>query len=206
VETSPPGVTVLLKGQTLGQTPLTMERFPAGTRKLTLQARDFPLLELSVTVEDRGDVKVHPALGSAFPVLDPAALLRAVWVPENPDRLSPSFDSTTGPAQPQNGIVRNLNRKILYENWLRQRYCFTGTVKSYDRANGQVEFADQPSELSRYRVRAKLSAGARNDPDLAAQLSKGATFALYGTLSAVEEPHWPAKVITFEFSAAEPLR
>ena len=38
-----------------------------------------------------------------------------------------------------------------------------------------------------------------------APLAKGATFTFYGRLSAVEEPKWPAKVITFEFSAVEPL-
>ena len=206
VESTPPGATVLLGGRALGQTPLTLARFPAGTKKLTLQAKDFPPLEVAVTVEDRGEVKISPALASGFPVLDPAALLRAVWVPSNPNSIAPPLEGITGAFQPQNGIVRNLNRKRLFETWLRQRYCFTAIVKSYDRATGQVEFAEQPSEFSKYRILAKLSAEARNDQDLSAQLIKGATFALYGRLRAVEEPRWPSKVITFEFSSAEPLR
>ena len=206
VETTPPGATVLLGGKTLGQTPLTFERFPTGTRKLTLQSADFPTLELSFTMEDRGDVKLSPQLGSAFPALDPEALLRANWVPDNPNAIAPPFEGITGPAQPQNGIVKNLNRKRLYEIWLRKRYCFTGIVKAYDPASGQVEFAEQKSELSRYRILAKLSPGARGDKDLAARLAKGATLSLYGRLSAAEEPRWPSKVITFELSAAEPLR
>jgi hypothetical protein len=206
VETTPPGATVLLGGRPLGQTPLNLERFPAGTRKLTLQAKDFPPLEVSVTVEDRGEVKVHPALGAGFPVLDPAALLRAVWIPDNPDRIAAPFEGITGQFQPRNGVVRNLERKRLFEAWLRKRYRFTAIVKSFDRASGQVEFAEQQNEFSKYRVLAQLSTEARNDPDLTAQLTKGATFALYGRLSAVEEPRWPSRVITFEFSPAEPLR
>ena len=206
VETSVPGVTVLLKGRDLGRTPLSLAQFPAGTRKLTLQAKDFPPMEVSVTVEDRGETKIHPTLGSVFPVLNPGALLRAVWITDNPDELAPQLEGVTGPFQPRNGIVKNLNRKWLFETWLRKRYCLTSIVKSYDQASGQVEFAEQQSGLSKYRVLAVLSAEARNDPGLTAQLVKGATFAFYGRLSAVEEPHWPSKVITFEFSSAEPLR
>jgi hypothetical protein len=206
VETSRPGTTVLLAGQALGQTPLTVERFPAGTRKLTLQANDFPRMEISVTMEDRGEVKVHPALGAVFPVLDPAALLRAVWVRDNPDQLAPPLEGVTGAFQSRNGVVKNLNRKWLFETWMRKRYCFTANIKAYDPANGQIEFADQQSDLSKYRVLAILSNEARNDPAVTAQLTKGATFALYGLLSAVEEPRWPSKVITLELSSAEPLR
>jgi hypothetical protein len=206
VESTPPGATVLLGGKAAGQTPLLFERFPAGIRKLTLQAKDFPPLEISVTVEERGDVKVSPQLGSGFPLLDPEALLRAIWVADDPNEIAPPVDGTTGPAQPRNGIIKNLNRKRLYETWLRKTYRFTATVKSYEKDSGQVEFAEQKSPLARYRVLAKLSADARSNPDLAAQLAKGATFSLYGRLSAVEEPRWPSKVITFEFSSAEPMR
>jgi hypothetical protein len=206
VESTPPGATVLLAGRAAGQTPLTLERVPAGTRKLTLQAKDFPPLELTVTVEDRGDVKVSPQLGLGFPVLDPAVLLRSVWVQDDPNRLSPPIEGTMGPSKPRNDIIRNLHRKRLYEGWLRKSYRYAATVKSYNRGSGQVEFAELSSPLSKYRVLAQLSAGARADPDLAALLTKGATIQLYGRLSAVEEPRWPSKVITLEFSAAEPLR
>ncbi len=206
VNTDPPGVMVLMGGKAVGQTPLSIERFPAGTRKLTLQAKNFPPLVVPVTVEDHGDVTVSPALGTAFPVLDPAALLRNVWVPNDPDRISPPFDGLSGPSKPKNGVIKNLNRKKLYENWLLHRYGFTAIIKSYNRSDGQIEFAEQQSDLSKYRVLARLSDRARDDPDLTAQLTKGATFSLYGRLSAVEEPRWLSKVITFELSAAEPLR
>jgi DnaJ domain/PEGA domain len=206
VETTPPGTMILLAGRPLGQTPLILELFPAGTKKLKLQAKNFPEMEIFVKMEDGGDVKVHPALGSVFPVVDPAVLLRSIWIPDNPDQIAPLNEGVTGPFQSRNGVVKNLNRKLLFENWMRKRYCFTGTVKAYDPATGQVEFVEQACELSRYRVLAILSNSARSDPDLTAQLVKGASFALYGRLSAVEEPRWLAKVITFELSAVEPLR
>lgn len=206
MDTTPTGTTVLMDGRALGQTPLTVEQFPAGTKKLALQAADFPPLEISVTLEDRGELKIHPTLGSVFPGLDPAALLRAVWVPDDPDKIAPPLDGVTGRFQSRNGIVKNLNRKWLFENWMSKRYCFTGIVKSLDPVSGQIEFVEQSSDLSRYRILAILSAGARSDPDLLAQLTKGASFTFYGRLSAVEEPRWPSKVITFEFSPADPLR
>jgi len=206
VESSPAGATVLLGGRAYGQTPLFFERMPAGTKKLTLEAKDFPPLEVSVAVDDGADVKIRPVLGSAFPVLDPEELLRSVWVPDNPDKLAPPNDGMSGPAAPRNDIVRNLNRKRLYDGWMRKRYCLTAVVKAYDKDSGQIEFAEQKSELARYRVLAKLGPEAFKDKELTARLTKGATFALYGQLTAVEEPRWPFKVITFELSAVEPLR
>ena len=205
LESVPAGATIRLGGKTVGQTPKTFEQLPAGPNKLNLKAVDFPSLDVTVTVEDHGESKINIMLGSGFPLLDPEALLRDVWVPDNPDRLAPPTEGVSGPSQPKNGIIKNLHRKRLYENWLRKSYRFSAPVKSYDRDSGQVEFAEQKSELSRYRVLAKLSPGARNDKDLAAQLAKGATLTLYGHLTAVEEPHWPAKVLTFEFSDADPL-
>ena len=127
-------------------------------------------------------------------------------MPDRSDNIAPPFDGITGPAQPRNGIVKNLNRKRLLENWLRKSYNFSATVKSYDPGKGLLEFDEQKSDLSRYRVLATLSPEVRNDKDLTARLGKGATFACYGRLSAVEEPRWPFKVITFEISPAEPLR
>jgi len=206
VESSPPGATVLMGGKPAGLTPLTLEYFPVGTWKFALQAKDFPPLAVTATIEDGGEVKISPELGSAFPLLDPPEILRAVWVQENPDKLSPGFDSVTGPYQPQNGIVKNLHRKRLYENWLRKSYRFSAIVKVYDPNTAQVEMVEEKGDLSRYRVLAKLSPRAQGDKDLIAQLAKGATFTFYGRLSGVEEPKWPAKVITFEISAAEPLR
>ena len=207
VETTPPGTTVLLAGRTLGQTPLTLEQFPAGTRKLTLQAKNFPAMEVTVNLPDRGEIKLHPTLGSIFPVLDPAAVMRAIWVPDQEDKIAPPNDGITGPSQPRNGVVKNLNRKWLYQNWLDKRYQFSGIVKSYDQSKGEVEFVEQATPLSKYRVVAILSPEARADTELGAQLvKKGATFAFYGRLSAVEEPRWPFKVITFELSSSEALR
>ena len=105
---------------------------------------------------------------------------------------------------PRNGVVRNLNRKRLYENWLRKSFRYSATVKSYDRNTGKIEFAEQKSDLSGYRVLAELSLAARNDKDLAARLTKGATLTFYGRLTAVEESRW-AGAITLEMSAAEAL-
>jgi hypothetical protein len=127
-------------------------------------------------------------------------------VPNDPNQLAPPVDGTTGPSQPRNGVIKNLNRKRLYETWLRKTYRWTGTVKSYDPKSNQVEFVEQQSALSKYRVLAQFSVEAGSDEDLPAQLAKGATFSLYGRLSAVEEPRWTSKVITLEFSSAEPLR
>lgn len=204
VESIPAGATVLLEGKAYKQTPLFFDPISAGTKKLTLQAKDFPPLEVSVTVDDRGDVKVSRELGSGFPELDPPALLQAVWVPDDPNKLSPPVDSL-GRFEPRNGIVKNLRRKILYENWLRRTYRYSAVVKSYDPAGGKVEFTEQTGELSSYRVLAELSPTARNDKALAAKLTRGAVLSLYGRLGAVEEPRWPFKAITFELSAAELL-
>jgi hypothetical protein len=206
LESTPTGATVRQGGGTLGQTPLTLEHVPAGTNKFTLQAKDFPTLMASIVVKDGAEMKVNLGLGFAFPELDPSALLRVVWVPDNPDSIAPPFEGITDPSAPRNGIVKNLNRKRLFEYWLRKSYHFSAIVKSYDRDSGQVEFAEQKSELSKYRLLAKLSPNAINDKDLVAQLIKGATVAFYGRLSAVEEPRWPSKVITFEISSVEPLR
>lgn len=204
VETTPLGATVLLGGKAVGQTPLTLDRVPAGIKKITLQAKDFPALEVSVTVEDRGEAKISREMASAFPELNAPKLLSAVWVPDDPNKLSPGVDSL-GHYEPRNGIVRNLHRKRLYENWLKKKYRYSATIKSYDRESGKIEFAEQADALSKYRILAELSPAARNNPDLIAQLIKGATLSLYGRLDAVEEPRWPLKVITFELSLAEPM-
>jgi hypothetical protein len=206
VESTPAGAAIRLGGRVVGQTPKTFDHLPAGPNKLNLKAADFPALDVTVTVEDRGTAKINIMLGAGFPLLDPEALLRDVWVADNPDKLAPPSEGLTGPFQAKNGIVKNLHRKKLYENWLRKSFRFSSSVKFYDRDSGQIEFAEQKGDLSKYRVLAKLSPGARNDKDLVAQLAKGATFTLYGHLTAVEESRWPTKVITFEFSDAEPLR
>jgi hypothetical protein len=206
VESFPAGATVLQGKRSLGQTPLVLERVPAGSMKLTLQAKDFPPLEVTAAVEDHGEVTVSPELGTAFPLLDPEALLSAVWVPDNPDKIV-DHDGITGPEAPQNGIVKNLNRKFLYKGWLDRRYRFSAIVKSYDAATGKVEFAEQAGPLSRYRVVATLTPNARKDKLLATPPAKGTTLtlSLYGVLSAVEEPRWPGKVIRLDISTAEVL-
>lgn len=67
VESTPPGATVLQGKRALGPTPLTLERVPVGTMKLTLQAKDFPPLEVSVKVEDRRRGDGQPGVGLRFP-------------------------------------------------------------------------------------------------------------------------------------------
>ena len=124
---------------------------------------------------------------------------------DDPDKIAPQFNSG-GVYAPQNGIVKNLNRKKLYETWLRKSYRFTATVKVFDKTKGEVEFAEDKSELSRYRIVANLGAGSHNDKELLAQLVKGATLSFYGRLDTVEEARWPAKIVTLEFSAVESLR
>ena len=206
VASNPAGATVLFGKRPIGQTPLTIERYQAGNTKLTLQAKDFPPMELAIAMEDHGEVKLSPVLAMAFPEMDPTALLAAIWVepPDEKDRLAPAMKPfTTYPSR--NGVIKNLDRKKLAEQWLDKRYRFIAIIKAYDRDSGQIEFAEEKSELSRYRVLAKLTPATRNDRELAARLVKEATFSLYGFLSAVEEPVWPAKVITFEFTAAEAL-
>lgn len=201
VETTPSGATVLQGKTVLGQTPLVLEKIQPGPKKLTLQAKDFPTLEVTTSVEDRGHTRINQPMGIGFPELDPAELLRTVWVPDNADKIAPSFDSVTGPNQPRNGIVKNLHRKTLYENWLRRNFRLTSTIKSYDQQDGEIEFAEQKTDLCRYRIVAKLSLNSIK-PELTAQLSKGASVSFYGRLTAVEEPRWPLKVITLEFSEA----
>jgi len=207
LESVPTGATVLFGKRAIGQTPLTIERYQAGNTKLTLQAKDFPPMEVPIAMEDHGEVRETPVLAMAFPEMDPVTLLREVWVEAQADekeKLSPAFTNSTG-YRSRNGIVRNLDRKKLAETWLDKRYRFIAMIKSYDKESGQVEFAEEKGELSRYRVLAKLSPEARNNRELTARLVKDTTFSLYGFLSAVEEPAWPAKVITLEFSGAEAL-
>jgi len=207
VESTPAGATILLGTHNVGQTPATFERIAAGTWKVTLQAKEFAAVEQPVTIEDQGEVKVSQVLKSNLPVLDPPATLAAIWVDSigRKNDLAPDFNQPIN-FRPKNGIVRNLNRKALFENWLGKRFRYTGTVKSYAPDTGIVEFSDENGEKSKYVVLAQLTMAARSDKDIVAQLTKGATFALYGRLSAVEEPRWPAKVIAFEITNADPQR
>jgi hypothetical protein len=200
----PSGATVLVGKLVFGKTPLTLESVPAGTNKFILKAKNFPPLEVNVTVNDGDDAKISGQLGLGFPELDPPSLLRAVWIPDDPNQLAPGVDSL-GVYEPRNGIVKNINRKRLYENWLKRSYRYAAAIKSYDRENGKVEFVEQTDALSKYRIVAELSPAIRADPELVAQLIKGAPLTLYGRLDAVEEPRWPFKVITLELSAAEVL-
>lgn len=201
VESVPAGATILWGKQALGQTPLTIGPLPPGPKTFALQARDFPVLPVTAAVEDNAEVKVRLELGSAFPLLDPAALLQAVWVPNNPDRISPSFDSS-GAYAPRNGVVKNVNRKRLYENWQHKSYRFTGTVATYDPKKGLVEFAEDKSDLARFRVGATLTPEALDDAALNPSAIKGTTLSVYGKLEAVEEPRWPSRVIKLELESA----
>lgn len=205
LESSPPGATVLLGKRPIGRTPVTFERYQAGTTKLTLQAKDFPPVEVTVTMEDNGELKLSPVLAMGFPELVPESLLRAVWVdtpPPDKDRLSPAFKTPIS-YRSRNGIVKNLDRKKLQEIWLGKQYRVSGTVKAYNKDDGQIELAEEKTALSRLRVLVQLSAAARGDPELLARLAKGATVDIYGRLTAMEEPEWPARVITIEFMGAE---
>jgi hypothetical protein len=202
LESTPAGATVLQGRRTLGQTPLVMERLPAGAFKFTLQAKDFPPLETSVTVADRADLVVNRDLGAGFPLLDPAALLSSVWMEENKDRITENFDAT-GRHAPKNGVVKNLQRKKLHDNWLERKYRFTAPVRGWNRGTGEIEFAEDKNNVTRFRVVAKL---APNAPVPADAGGKDAKLAVYGTLTGVEEPRWPSRVITLELSSVQILR
>jgi hypothetical protein len=205
VDSVPAGAIVVLEGKAYKQTPLFFDPVAAGPTKLTLQLKDFPPLEATVTVIDGQEVKIRPALGTAFPVLDPAELLRAVWIPDDPSRAAGTPNATTGIYRPKNDVVKNIHRERLYNRWQRKFYRFAGPVKSYDAASGRVEFAEQKSELARYRLLAQVKPGTQSSVPVKkdAKDKEPVVLALYGRLTAVEEPAWPSRVITFELSDAD---
>jgi hypothetical protein len=201
VESVPAGATVVLQGKAYNKTPLFFDPIAVGPHKLTVQAKGFPPMEVSVTVTDGTEAKVRPILGTAFPRLDPAELLRAVWLPDD----SPVTRVTTGLYKPRNDVVKNLRREWLYNGWLNKIYRYSGPIKAYDAATGRVEFAEQKSDLARYRVVALVKPGtlspvpAKKDP----KDKTPVVFDLYGHLTAVDEPAWPGRVITLELTEAE---
>jgi hypothetical protein len=203
VDSFPSGATVVWQGKAYNKTPLFFDPIAVGPHQLTLQAKDFPPMEVTVTVTDGAEEKIRPVLGTAFPLLDPAELLRAVWLPD--DSRVPR--ATTGIYRPKNDVVKNLQRERLYNGWLRKIYRFAGPVKSYDAATGRVEFAEQKSELARWRVVAQVSPGTPSPVPLPvgkdAKDKAPVVLALYGRLTAVEEPAWSARVITLELEGAE---
>ena len=203
VASVPAGATVVLDRTAYNKTPLFFDPIAVGPHQLTLQTKDFPPMEVTVTVTDGAEEKIRPVLGTAFPLLDPAELLRAVWLPD--DSRVPR--ATTGIYRPKNDVVKNLQRERLYNGWLRKIYRFAGPVKSYDAATGRVEFAEQKSELARWRVVAQVSPGTPSPVPLPvgkdAKDKAPVVLALYGRLTAVEEPAWSARVITFELEGAE---
>ena len=209
VTSAPTGATVLLGKRSLGQTPLTIERFQAGTRTLTLQLKNFPPLEVPVSVEDQGEQSIRGVMANGFPLLDAPATLQAVWfeLPAgDPNRLSPDFDPFPG-FHPQGTFVRNLNRKKLFEVWLGRTYRFTGTVKSYNPATGQLEFVEQVSSLGKIRVAAQLLPAARDDRDTVALVStKEATVTIWGRFSTIEEFERRGRPFEMEFTQAHVVR
>jgi len=201
VDSFPAGATVLLQGKAYNKTPLFFDPIAVGSHKLTVQAKGFPPMEVSVTVTDGTETKIRPILGTAFPLLDPAALLSAVWLPDD----SPETRVTTGLYKARNDVVKNLRRDWLYNGWLNKIYRHAGAVKSHDAATGRVEFAEQKSELARYRVVALVKPGTPSPVPLKkdAKDKEPVVFSLYGRLTAVDEPSWPGRVITLELTEAE---
>lgn len=204
VDSIPSGAYVRLGGTNMGRTPLTLEQVPAGSKRLLLQSDGFPQVVVSFTLEDGGDVKIRPELGAVFPVLDPTELLRAVWVPDDPNALAPSFDSV-GRYEPRNGVVKNINRRKVHSDWIEKKFRFSGVVESYDRKTGEIDFLEDKSALSRFRVVAIVAPEVRSGLEPMAATLKGRTLAVYGTLAAVEEPRWPARSILLELSGAQLL-
>lgn len=205
VDSFPAGALVVLDGKTYKQTPLFFDPIAPGPKRLTLQLKDFPPLEVTATVVDGQDTRIRPVLATAFPLLDPAELLRAVWIEDNPSQVAAPQNQSTGIYRPKNDIVKNIQRERLYNRWQHKPYRFSGPVKSYDAASGKLEFADQKSELARYRVVAQLKPGtksplpAQKDPKDKTPVVLG----VYGRLTAVEEPPWPMRVFTLELTDAE---
>ena len=205
VDSFPSGAMVVLEGKTYKQTPLFFFPIAPGTKKLTLQMKDFPPLEVSATVTDGQETKIRPVLAMAFPLLDPAELLRTVWIKDDPSQVAAPQNQSTGIYRPKNDIVKNIQRERLYNRWQHKSYRFSGPVKSYDAATGKLEFAEQKSELARYRVVAELKPGTKSplpvqkDPKDKTPVVLG----VYGRLTAVEEPAWPMRVFTLELTDAE---
>jgi hypothetical protein len=198
LDTVPSGATVFQGKTTLGTTPLTLDAVPAGARKYSFQLKPFPTIEVALTVVDGKDTKYSPALGAFFPALDPAELLREVWIPDDPGKITTGFNSTTGIYRPRNDIVKNIHRERLYSRWQLKFYRYTGQVKEYNATTGKVEFVEGKAEVSRYRVTALLlKAGAT--------VQKDATISVYGKLVAVEEAAWPGRIITLELESADLL-
>ena len=205
VDSFPAGAMVVLEGKTYKQTPLFFYPLAPGTKKLTLQMKDFPPLEVSATVTDGQETRIRPVLATAFPMLDPAELLRAVWIEDNPSQVAAPQNQSTGIYRPKNDIVKNIQRERLYNKWQHKSYRFSGPVKSYDAASGKLEFADQKSELARYRVVAQLKPGTKSPVPVQKDTKDKAPVVLgvYGRLTAVEEPPWPLRVFTLELTDAE---
>jgi hypothetical protein len=207
VDSVPAGAIVVLDGKAYQKTPLFFDPVAAGAKKLTLQGEGFPPLEVTVTITDAQETKIRPALGTAFPVLDPAELLREVWIPDDRSKITTGFNATTGIYRPKNDIVKNIHRERLYNRWQRKTYRYTGAVKSYDQATGRLEFAEDKSELARYRVLAQLKPGTKSPlPVLKEKDAKDkepVVLGVHGRLTAVEEPAWPGRVITLELEGAD---
>ncbi len=205
VDSFPAGAIVVLDGKSYQKTPLFFDPVATGPKKLTIQLKDFPPLEVTTTVVDAQDTRIRPVLANAFPVLDPAELLRAVWIDDNPSQVAPALNQSTGIYRPKNDIVKNIQRERLYNRWQHKSYRFSGAVKSYDAASGKLEFTEQKSELARYRVVVQLKPGtpsplpAQKDPKDKTPVVVG----VYGRLTAVEEPPWPLRVFTLELTNAE---
>lgn len=201
VDSFPAGATVVLQGKAYNKTPLFFDPIAVGSHKVTVQAKGFPPMDVSVTVTDGTETKIRPILGTAFPLLDPAALLSAVWLPDD----SNVARITTGLYKPRNDVVKNLRRDWLYNGWLNKVYRYSGAIKTYDAATGRVEFAEQKSDLTRYRLVALVKPGtpspvpAKKDP----KDKEPVVLALYGRLTDVDEPSWPGRVITLELTDAE---
>ncbi|HEY0863308.1 MAG TPA: PEGA domain-containing protein [Lacunisphaera sp.] len=201
VDSFPAGATVVLQGKAYNKTPLFFDPIAVGPHKLTLQMKNFPPMEISADVADGTETKVRPILGTAFPLLDPAALLSAVWLPDD----SNVARVTTGLYKARNDVVKNLRRDWLYNGWLNKIYRYSGPIKSYDAATGRVEFAEQKSDLARYRLVALVKPGTPSPvpPKQDPKDKTPAVLSLYGRLTAVDEPSWPGRVITLELTEAE---
>lgn len=207
VESTPSGATVTLAGRNVGVTPLTLATVPVGERKLLWQLKDFPAMETTVSIKDNNETRANVVMGTGFPILDPSAMLDAVWMeaaPDDPNKIAPAFTATTG-FKSQNGIVRNLDRKKVFEGWLGKKFRYTGTVRSYDKDSGQIEFIEQNGTKSSYRVAAVVTTDTRRSPETADRLKRGTTVTLFGKITGIEESPRIGQRIAIDLNSAELL-
>lgn len=201
ISSSPSGATVSVAGVELGLTPLQVKEMPAGQHKLQIKAAEFQSYEAAVTIADGAELRISPVLISSLTPLVPNDIINLAWS-DNGARTQRQGNHAS---RPKNGVVKNFDRQALDNLALGRRFRFSSAVRSYDAKSGKLEFREEDALKSKYRVVANLSATARSNSAFTNRLLRGAVVEISGTLTGVEEPRWPSKVIIFEIDQATPV-